>query len=86
MNTAHNLSKRYLELADWWTLLSLSEDGAEEASFYQRVLLSACSFAPRTLLKLGSGGGNNASHMKQRFQMTLVDLSFDMLKISQGMK
>jgi hypothetical protein len=31
---------------------------------------------------LGSGGGNNASHLKQYFTMTLVDLSEDMLQLS----
>jgi ubiquinone/menaquinone biosynthesis C-methylase UbiE len=32
---------------------------------------------------LGSGGGNNASHLKKHFQMTLVDLSPGMLAVSK---
>jgi len=28
-----------------------------------------------TVLELGSGGGNNASYLKHRFAMTLVDRS-----------
>jgi hypothetical protein len=32
------------------------------------------------LLELGSGGGNNASHLKSRFQMLLVDRSPTMLQ------
>ena len=35
------------------------------------------------LLELGSGGGNNASHLKARFTCTLTDISPDMLALSQ---
>ena len=37
----------------------------------------------RTLLELGSGGGNNASHLKARFECTLTDLSPEMLALSR---
>ncbi len=40
---------------------------------------------PVTLLELGSGGGNNASHLKKHFRMTLVDLSPGMLKVSRDL-
>lgn len=83
MSADETLPALYRELADWWPILSAPEDYAEPAQFYERTLLSACSFAPRTLLELGSGGGSNASHMKQRFRMTLVDLSDGMLKVSR---
>jgi SAM-dependent methyltransferase len=39
---------------------------------------------PRTLLELGSGGGNNASHLKRDFECTLSDLSPAMLEVSRG--
>ena len=83
MNTAETLPLLYQDLAEWWPVLSAPEDYAEEALFYQRALLSACTVTPRSLLELGSGGGNNASHLKRRFQMTLVDLSPGMLRVSQ---
>ncbi len=35
------------------------------------------------MLELASGGGNNASHLKAHFQMTLVDVSSPMLRESQ---
>src|SRR5919109_722694 len=70
----------YRELASWWPLLSAPEDYAEEAAFYERAIIEACVRTPETLLELGSGGGNNASHMKRRFRMTLTDLSPDMLQ------
>lgn len=78
-----SLPKLYTELADWWPLLSPPEDYAEEAEFYRQAIISACEFKPQTLLELGSGGGNNASHLKQHFEMTLVDISLDMLAISR---
>jgi len=64
-------------------LLSAPEDYDEEAAFYTRILSEACRGMPRTLLELGSGGGNNASHMKARFDVTLVDISPGMLQVSR---
>lgn len=78
-----SLPALYRELAGWFHLLTAPEDYAEEAAFYGDTIIDACAQPPRTLLELGSGGGNNASHMKARFQMTLVDLSPDMLEISR---
>jgi SAM-dependent methyltransferase len=78
-----NLPKLYTELADWWAILSSPEDYAEEAQFYRQVLVSTCNFHPRTMLELGSGGGNNASHLKKHFEITCIDLSPRMLAVSQ---
>jgi SAM-dependent methyltransferase len=77
------LPSLYTELAGWFHLLTAPEDYAEEAAFYGKTIIEACARPPRTLLELGSGGGNNASHMKARFRMTLVDMSPDMLEISR---
>jgi hypothetical protein len=75
----------YGELAAWWPLLSAPADYAEEAAFYQRMLLDACDPPCQTLLELGSGGGNNASHLKARFGMVLVDRSPGMLQVSRAL-
>jgi SAM-dependent methyltransferase len=83
MNTKEDLPILYRDLADWWPLLSTPKDYKEEAEFYSLTIKDSCSFVPATLLELGSGGGNNASHMKSHFQLTLVDLSPAMLKVSQ---
>jgi SAM-dependent methyltransferase len=77
--------KLYTELAAWWPLLSAPADYAEEAALYRQTLLKACDPPPRTLLELGSGGGNNASHLKAHFQLTLVDRSPDMLAVSRAL-
>src|SRR6185369_9620939 len=47
------------------------------------LILEESSTAPITLLELGSGGGNNASHLKAHFKMTLVDISEGMLELSR---
>lgn len=75
--------KMYHELASWWPLLSSPTEYAEEAELYEQILTGACARPARTLLELGSGGGNNASYLKERFRATLVDLSDEMLRVSR---
>ena len=76
----------YADLADWWPLLSTPAEYAEEAAIYLGALVAACAHPPRTLLELGSGGGNNASHMKGRFEeVVLVDRSPGMLAVSRAL-
>ena len=75
----------YDELAAWWPLLSAPVDYEEEAAFYGDALVAACRQPPRTLLELGSGGGNNASHLKARFEMVLVEPSAGMLAVSRAL-
>jgi len=75
----------YGALASWWPLLSAPSEYAEEAAFYHRALVEACERPPRTLLELGSGGGNNASHLKAHAAMVLVDRSPGMLEVSRAL-
>ena len=77
------LPRMYSDLAAWWPLLSPPEDYAEEAGIYERLLLENATGSMTTLLELGSGGGNNASFLKRRFEMTLVDRSPQMLAVSR---
>lgn len=76
--------KMYYQLADWWPLLSCLEDYEEEAGLFARAIVAARS-ETRSVLELGSGGGSNASHLKNHFTMTLVDLSPDMLEVSRAL-
>lgn len=78
-----NSPKLYNELTPWFHLLTAPEDYAEEAEFYRKTIITASVRKPVTMLELGSGGGNNASHLKNHFQLTLVDLSPEMLSISR---
>jgi SAM-dependent methyltransferase len=75
--------KLYGELADWFHLLTAPEDYAEEAELYRRLLVERADGPVDTVLELGSGGGNNASHLKHHFTLTLVDRSPGMLQLSR---
>ena len=75
--------KLYSELASWFHLLSSPRDYADEAEFARSLLTEASSAPPKTVLELGSGGGNNASHLKAHFNLTLADLSPEMLELSK---
>jgi len=74
----------YTSLAGWFHLLTRPEDYAEEAQFFGELFKSATRIPVKTILELGSGGGNNASHLKQHFTLTLTDLSPQMLDLSRS--
>ena len=73
----------YSDLAPWFHLLTHPSDYEDEAAFVSRVVEQVVDGPARTLLELGSGGGNNASHLKARFECTLTDLSGEMLALSR---
>ena len=54
----------YSDLAPWFHLLTHPSDYTDEAAFVSRVVDDVGDGQARTLLELGSGGGNNASHLK----------------------
>jgi SAM-dependent methyltransferase len=72
----------YADLAEWWPLISPPREYAAEAAFAAGVF-GLASGPVRNVLELGSGGGSNASHLKSRFALTLVDLSGAMLAVSR---
>jgi SAM-dependent methyltransferase len=72
----------YGDLAEWWPLISPPAEYADDAAFATTALDSA-EVAVHEVLELGSGGGHNAVHLKQRFALTLVDLSPQMLEVSR---
>ena len=78
----HQPHRFYGDLASWWPLISAPQEYAEEAAFAASLLRTADQ-ATRTVLELGSGGGNNAFHLKGEFALTLVDLSEPMLAVSR---
>ena len=75
--------KLYDALAAWWPLMSAPKGYAEEAGVYGDMLVDSGTTPMRSVLELGSGGGNNASHLKARFDLTLVDISTGMLEVSR---
>lgn len=75
--------KLYDELAGWWPVFSDPKEYRREVAYLARILRKATSQPPRTVLELGSGGGNGAYHLKSQFAMTLVDVSPRMLRVSR---
>ena len=79
------LPRLYTDLAEWWPVLSSPDDYTKEAEFYRKCLVEASRIPVRIVLELGSGGGNNASHLKAHFEMTLVDIAPAMLRVSRNL-
>jgi SAM-dependent methyltransferase len=75
--------KIYSELAKWWPLFSPPGEYVEEAADLLAKIDEHATYRPRTLLELGSGGGSLASHLKPRFELTLTDLSPQMLDVNR---
>src|ERR671915_396181 len=72
--------KLYTELAGWWQLVSPTKDYADEAAFFRELFRAENA---RTILELGSGGGNIAWFLKRDFTLTLTDISGAMLAESR---
>ncbi len=83
MDDVSDLPKLYGELAEWWPVFDPPEEYAEGAEFYREALEAESAAPLRHVLELGCGGGNNASHLKKHFRMTLTDLSAEMLEVSR---
>lgn len=78
------LPRMYTSLSEWWPLLSSPAEYEEEAAIYAGHLISHGDQPALSLVEFGSGGGNNASHMKGLFHTTtLVDPAPGMLAISR---
>jgi hypothetical protein len=73
----------YTDLAGWFHLLTAPEDYADEAEFSLRLLREHVDGPLDTLLELGAGGGNLASHLRDRLRLTLTDLSPAMVEVSR---
>jgi len=72
----------YTDLAGWWPLISPPGEYAAEAAYLAAVFSSA-AIGVREVLDLGCGGGHVAVHLKARLDLTLVDLSEQMLAASR---
>jgi SAM-dependent methyltransferase len=77
------LPQIYTTLAPWYLVFSAPDEYEEEAAFYLDAFTRALGKPPRTVLELGSGSGNMASHYKAHVQATLTDISPAMLDISR---
>ncbi len=73
----------YTDLAPWFHLLTAPAEYEPGAAHALATLTETIGTAPATILEMGSGGGNNAFHMKAHATLTLTDLSEDMLTLSR---
>lgn len=73
----------YAELAPWFHLLTPPEHYEDDAAAVLGFLRERVDGPLETLLELGSGGGNTASHLRRDLRLTLTDLSPQMLEISR---
>jgi SAM-dependent methyltransferase len=83
MPTTEGEYRLYRDLASWWPLISPPEEYEQEAAYLAEVLNSAAAVPVREVLDLGSGGGHVAVYLKDRFTLTLADISADMLAVSR---
>jgi hypothetical protein len=75
----------YTEVADWFHLLTSPAEYADEARFIHEALRRHVDGPLETMLELGSGGGNTASHLKADLRLTLTDIAEPMLALSRGL-
>lgn len=84
-SASHVRARLYSDLASWWPLFSHPDRHEEEAEWLLGVLDGALGRKPRTLLELGAGGGNTASHLGRDLTLTLVDAAPAMLAVSRAL-
>ena len=77
-----SLPAMYGDLAPWFHLLTAPEEYSDDAAFVLAASRELADGPVETLLELGSGGGNTASHLKRDLRVTLTDLSPQMLALS----
>ena len=75
--------RMYGELAPWFHLLTPPSDYVDDAALVMEQLRASVEGPLETLLELGSGGGNTASHLSAHLRLTLTDLSPEMLALSR---
>ncbi|MDC0742940.1 class I SAM-dependent DNA methyltransferase [Polyangium mundeleinium] len=70
----------YDELAWLWPLWGSPADYRVESELVARLIREHAPSAPRTLLEIGCGGGNNAFTLKGYFELSGIDISEPMLE------
>jgi len=78
-------NRLYSDLAYLWPIISPPEEYASEARYFADVIQEELGPGRHKLLELGVGGGHNLSHLTADFDCTAVDLSPDMLALSEGL-
>ena len=74
----------YAELAGWFHLLTPPREYADEAAEVRRLLGEYIEPPLASVLEMGTGGGNLASHLSDAWSMTLTDREGRMLELSRS--
>ena len=77
------LPRLYNELSYLWPLFSPPEDYADEKDTYLGIIREKLGPGRHTILELGVGGGHLLSHLTADHDATAVDISKDMLALSE---
>lgn len=72
-------------MAYLWPIISPPDEYLDEAAFFANVMREKLGRGRHKLLELGVGGGHNLSHLTPDFECVAVDLSPDMLALSQSL-
>ena len=72
-------------MAYLWPIISPPEEYGSEARYFRDIILEELGPGRHSLLELGVGGGHNLSHLTVDFDCIAVDLSPDMLALSEGL-
>ena len=78
-------NRLYTDLAYLWPAFSPPEDYVDDAEHWRQALRRSLGPGRHPVLELGSGGGHTLSHLTADFDMTAVDLSPEMLSLSQNL-
>ncbi|HCP24046.1 MAG: class I SAM-dependent methyltransferase [SAR202 cluster bacterium] len=73
----------YQDLAYLWPIISPPSEYESEAGHFRDIFQEKLGPGRHSLLELGVGGGHNLSHLTADFDCTAIDLSPDMLALSQ---
>ena len=85
MKTFVSADKRrmYGDLAWMWPIISPPEDYREETEEYIRLIKDQSGIPVKKILNLGCGGGHHDFTLAQKFEVTGVDLSNEMLALAR---
>ena len=74
----------YTDLATWWPLLCDRDNWAQQAQLILSLIDQSLGERAETILELGAGGGLLASHFGPERNVTLSDISPEMLAVSKA--
>ena len=82
-NRGASIARLYNDLAYLWPIISPPDEYLDEAAFFRDVVHELLGPGRHKLLELGVGGGHNLSHLTADFDCVAVDLSPEMVALSE---